>query len=371
MGILEVLFLIKLLRFMNAAADCSISACGIDDVPVRFPFRLQGNQPRNCGYPGFDLSCNNRWTTVLKLPHSGDFLVRGIDYRTQQIQLYDKDNCLPKRLLQLNLSGSPFAAVFHQNYTFLSCPTQLVMSRFPIIDCLSNSTISVLATSSTFLVTLLSSLCDVISTLLIPASWPVQHYEGFSSKLSEDLLLTWFSPDCHQCETHGGTCGFHGNASQEILCSNNSHRGNSRQVGILFVSIGIPVLVCACGMAISAYLMIWHARRNAVSNTQRNTATATVSPRPTILVMGLDESTIESFDKLVLGESKRLPGPNGSTCVICLSEYNSKETLRMIPECKHCFHADCVDEWLRMNGTCPVCRKSPSTAHVSSSNISH
>ncbi|PNT03960.2 hypothetical protein POPTR_014G098200v4 [Populus trichocarpa] len=371
MGILEVLFLIKLLRFMNAAADCSISACGIDDVPVRFPFRLQGNQPRNCGYPGFDLSCNNRRTTVLKLPHSGDFLVRDIDYRTQQIQLYDKDNCLPKRLLQLNLSGSPFAAVFHQNYTFLSCPTQFVMSRFPIIDCLSNSTISVLATSSTFLVTLLSSLCDVISTLLIPASWPVQHYEGFSSKLSEDLLLTWFSPDCHQCETHGGTCGFHGNASQEILCSNNSHRGNSRQVGILFVSIGIPVLVCACGMAISAYLMIWHARRNAVSNTQRNTATATVSPRPTILVMGLDESTIESFDKLVLGESKRLPGPNGSTCAICLSEYNSKETLRMIPECKHCFHADCVDEWLRMNGTCPVCRKSPSPAHVTSSNISH
>jgi hypothetical protein len=226
MGILEVLFLIKLLRFMNAAADCSISACGIDDVPVRFPFRLQGNQPRNCGYPGFDLSCNNRRTTVLKLPHSGDFLVRDIDYRTQQIQLYDKDNCLPKRLLQLNLSGSPFAAVFHQNYTFLSCPTQFVMSRFPIIDCLSNSTISVLATSSTFLVTLLSSSCDVISTLLIPASWPVQHYEGFSSKLSEDLLLTWFSPDCHQCETHGGTCGFHGNASQEIGCFYDSKKGN-------------------------------------------------------------------------------------------------------------------------------------------------
>ncbi|KAJ6873005.1 hypothetical protein NC651_031991 [Populus alba x Populus x berolinensis] len=66
--------------------------------------------------------------------------------------------------------------------------------------------------------------------------------------------------------------------------------------------------------------------------------------------MGLEESTIESFDKLVLGESKRLPGPNGSTCAICLSEYNSKETLRMIPECNHCFHADCVDEWLRMNG---------------------
>jgi hypothetical protein len=170
--------------------------------------------------------------------------VRDIHYRTQQIQLYDKDNCLPKRLLQLNLSGSPFAAVFHQNYTFLSCPTQFVMSRFPIIDCLSNSTISVLATSSTFLVTLLSSSCDVISTLLIPASWPVQHYEGFSSKLSEDLLLTWFSPDCHQCETHGGTCGFHGNASQEILCSNNSHRGDISSLFFFLFVIFITIFTC-------------------------------------------------------------------------------------------------------------------------------
>ncbi|KAF9669069.1 hypothetical protein SADUNF_Sadunf14G0069400 [Salix dunnii] len=362
-----------LLHFMNAAADCPISACSVGEVPVRFPFRLEGNQPRDCGYPGFDLSCNNSSTTVLKLPHSGGFLVRDIDYLTQQIQLSDSGNCLPKRLLQLNLSDSPFSAVFHQNYTFLSCPTQLVMSRFTIIDCLSNSTISVLATSSTSLVKALSAWCDVIRTLIIPVSRPAQYNEGLSSKLSEDLLLTWLSPDCHQCETQGGTCGFNGNASQEILCSYNSQRGKSsssrQDFGVIVLSIGIPVLVCASGIAMSAYFMICHPRRDAVYNTQRSAATA--PPRPIILVMGLDDSTIESFDKLVLGESKRLPGPNGSACAICLSEYNSKETLRIIPECKHCFHSDCVDEWLRMNGTCPVCRKSPSPAHVTPSNISH
>ncbi|CAK7348721.1 unnamed protein product [Dovyalis caffra] len=367
MAILEVLFLIKLLHFINAAADCSISACSVNEVSVRFPFHLEGQQPRNCGYPGFNLSCNNQSMTVLGLPHSGDFLVRAINYLTQQIQLYDSDNCLPKRLLQLNLSSSPFAAVFHQNYTFLSCPTQLVKYRFAIIECLSNSTVSVLATSSTSLVKAMSSSCDVISALPIPVSWPVQYNEGFSSELSGDLLLTWFSPDCEKCESQGGTCGFHGNASQEIGCSYNSKRGkpasNLRVFGILILSIGIPVLVCASGMAMSAYLMLWHPRGNQGNNTQRNPATATVSPQPTILGMGLDESTIESFDKLVLGESKRLPGPNGSTCAICLSEYNSKDTLRIIPECKHCFHADCIDEWLRMNNTCPVCRKSPSPAH--------
>lgn len=83
------------------------------------------------------------------------------------------------------------------------------------------------------------------------------------------------------------------------------------------------------------------------------------------MMMGLDESTIESFEKHVLGESRRLPGvgPN-DYCTICLSEYSSKDIIRCIPECSHCFHAHCIDEWLRMNATCPLCRNSPSPSHT-------
>ncbi|KAJ6878464.1 RING-H2 finger protein ATL21A isoform X1 [Populus alba x Populus x berolinensis] len=300
-------------------------ACSIDDVPVRFPFfRLECNHnPRNCGNPD-DSSKTSSYLGTFSCVTSFIF--------TQQIQLYDSDNCLPKRLLQLQSLKVLLSLLFliTTYITFLSCPTQRVESRFPIIDCLSNSTITVLATSSTKL------FHGQINTM-----------KGSHLSISEELLLTWFSPlDSHHCETTRRHVGFPRNASQEIICSYNSYRGkssSSRQVGILFLSIGIPVLVCASGMAMSAYLMMgildgmrYIARRGTPQRQQ-------VSPQPTILVMGLEESTIESFDKLVLGESKRLPGPNGSTCAICLSEYNSKETLRMIPECNHCFHADCVD----------------------------
>ncbi|XP_052180692.1 uncharacterized protein LOC127793929 [Diospyros lotus] len=83
---------------------------------------------------------------------------------------------------------------------------------------------------------------------------------------------------------------------------------------------------------------------------------ASVAPQPTAATA---EPTIESLPKVVLGESRRLPKPNYNTCPICLTEYRPKETLRCLPECQHCFHADCVDEWLRLNASCPVCRTSP------------
>ncbi|XP_058069330.1 RING-H2 finger protein ATL67-like [Magnolia sinica] len=33
--------------------------------------------------------------------------------------------------------------------------------------------------------------------------------------------------------------------------------------------------------------------------------------------------------------------------------------LRMLPDCRHFFHLCCVNAWLRLNASCPVCRTSP------------
>ncbi|XP_073263933.1 putative RING-H2 finger protein ATL69 [Populus alba] len=77
------------------------------------------------------------------------------------------------------------------------------------------------------------------------------------------------------------------------------------------------------------------------------------------VVVGLDEPIIESYPKMVLGDSRRLPKPNEGPCSICLSDYLPKDAIRCIPYCNHCFHADCIDGWLKMNATCPLCRNSP------------
>ncbi|XP_021644169.2 RING-H2 finger protein ATL67 [Hevea brasiliensis] len=74
--------------------------------------------------------------------------------------------------------------------------------------------------------------------------------------------------------------------------------------------------------------------------------------------IGLDQAVINSYPKFQFTKDGSLDG-NSTTCPICLCEYKDFEMLRMMPECRHYFHLCCIDAWLKLNGSCPVCRNSP------------
>ncbi|KAL4154973.1 hypothetical protein PRNP1_007087 [Phytophthora ramorum] len=46
---------------------------------------------------------------------------------------------------------------------------------------------------------------------------------------------------------------------------------------------------------------------------------------------------------------------NEDVCPICLIEFEDGEDVRNLP-CKHIFHVACIDEWLRRNTSCPMCK---------------
>lgn len=46
------------------------------------------------------------------------------------------------------------------------------------------------------------------------------------------------------------------------------------------------------------------------------------------------------------------------SCTICLEDYAQGDRLRRFPVCKHMFHQECADLWLRSSHTCPNCRAS-------------
>jgi hypothetical protein len=43
-------------------------------------------------------------------------------------------------------------------------------------------------------------------------------------------------------------------------------------------------------------------------------------------------------------------------CLVCQCDYEQDEGLRRLP-CGHCFHTDCVDQWLTEKDFCPYCRQ--------------
>lgn len=55
------------------------------------------------------------------------------------------------------------------------------------------------------------------------------------------------------------------------------------------------------------------------------------------------------------GDSSMKGSEDELTCSICLEQVNRGELVRSLP-CLHQFHANCIDPWLRQQGTCPVCK---------------
>ncbi|XWS20346.1 hypothetical protein CRYUN_Cryun31cG0093600 [Craigia yunnanensis] len=44
-----------------------------------------------------------------------------------------------------------------------------------------------------------------------------------------------------------------------------------------------------------------------------------------------------------------------AVCCICLAKYADNDELRELP-CIHVFHVECVDKWLKINASCPLCK---------------
>uniref|UniRef100_A0A7N0UTL4 RING-type E3 ubiquitin transferase n=1 Tax=Kalanchoe fedtschenkoi TaxID=63787 RepID=A0A7N0UTL4_KALFE len=338
--------------------QCPVYACG-PTVDVRFPFQMLPYQPQNdrCAYPGFNLSCGaTSFLPTLQLPNAGNFTVQDISYLYQQIYISDPGNCFPGRLPRFNLSGSPFRALDESSFVLFRCPPDDAPTgtAYRKVPCLSSKNSTVIA-------------MPAFIARFAPAPYPCQEMERVVVpgadwvESSGGVLLQWDSPNCRSCEAAYGLCGFKSTTGLQVGCSGLPTNGlsGSAKYGIA-LGFGIPTILCL--IAVLCYV-----RRKIDANSPHShhhhhqTAlefSTAVAPQPeVVLVGGLDQSTIDSYPKTTLGQSKRLPGPgDDGTCPICLCEYRAEEALRTLPECKHYFHVHCIDAWLKLNSTCPLCR---------------
>ncbi|XP_030074152.1 RING finger protein 215 isoform X2 [Microcaecilia unicolor] len=52
---------------------------------------------------------------------------------------------------------------------------------------------------------------------------------------------------------------------------------------------------------------------------------------------------------------RKSQSPEIETCAVCLDQFHRNQCLRVLP-CLHEFHRDCVDPWLLLQHTCPLCK---------------
>ncbi|KAM0941817.1 putative transcription factor C2H2 family [Dioscorea sansibarensis] len=96
-------------------------------------------------------------------------------------------------------------------------------------------------------------------------------------------------------------------------------------------------------------LIIWHCNQHSARHPQRHI---------NFTRDGLSKAVISSFPILRFEVVEQvLPKEKcGEDCLVCLSEFEKGDDVRLLTVCGHAFHPNCIDTWLRTRKTCPVCR---------------
>lgn len=198
--------------------------CSPHGPAIKFPFWLPDKQPEHCGYPGFNLYCDNSSRTVLELPSSVKLFVKHIIYKSHLIQLYDPEGCLPKQLGKFTASNnvSPVRFPKWRRFTFFNCSlannqstnrSRNVYGWFDV-DCLDTPGYRIHGTYFDNEIRFLPlQLCTKMYT-----RWASK--EMFERK--NGIQLGWSLPECEKCERKGGNCTIRTGTKDEIHCNEKS-----------------------------------------------------------------------------------------------------------------------------------------------------
>lgn len=114
-------------------------------------------------------------------------------------------------------------------------------------------------------------------------------------------------------------------------------------VSAVLLVVGIAVLVvihvCIVGRALREE-GIWRSDNN---NNHSNS-------------YGMKRFSNEDLEKIPCYECNNKMEDFEMECVICLENFKLGERCRLLPNCNHSFHVQCIDSWLLNKPICPICR---------------
>ncbi|KAK8588223.1 hypothetical protein V6N13_087167 [Hibiscus sabdariffa] len=85
-------------------------------------------------------------------------------------------------------------------------------------------------------------------------------------------------------------------------------------------------------------------------------STIITAPTSVVASKGLDPSVIETIPTFIYSDIAKDSQFSPLVCAVCLSEFGNDEKARVLPNCNHTFHVDCIDMWFFSHSNCPLCR---------------
>ncbi|KAK1566946.1 hypothetical protein Q3G72_006403 [Acer saccharum] len=221
---------------------CVNKTCG-DGQNISFPFYIKDQQQSFCGFPGFELSCNEAGNPILRLPDSDiQYIVHHIFYNNQTLRV--SNSAFWETKSSTSGSGGNHCDVV-SSLKNLSLPSdhqfELVGDHKTQVSVLYNCSSG--GDNRTLSGRLVSKKVDgcwngdrdsVVAvdeddpdlglarencTQLMVA--PVEGYEGESTamitRLRGGFVMKWTASNCSPCEKSGGKCGFD-NSTFHFMC---------------------------------------------------------------------------------------------------------------------------------------------------------
>ncbi|OUZ99133.1 zinc finger protein [Macleaya cordata] len=131
---------------------------------------------------------------------------------------------------------------------------------------------------------------------------------------------------------------------------------------LLFIIILFSLLLLLTFLCLYArWLYRFHRRSSSLPTFMATTTTTTTDMNPPpggLPPLGLDPATINSFPIILYRSSTDPNSDETQSCSICLSTLQDEEKVKVLPNCNHCYHPECVDKWLSTQSSCPLCRAS-------------
>ena len=162
----------------------------------------------------------------------------------------------------------------------------------------------------------------------------LNHAQGYRN-LVDALGLGWFVIGNLWILGDDAACSTPGHSPVYALCV--------AMLVINYIQICLPCIVAVAMIPVFCFCMPCLIRLLARLQDVRTAKGATDAIISTIPLKKLTETDLN--------------GLNDRTCPVCLSDLTVGDEARHLP-CNHMFHKACVDEWLKVNATCPVCRAS-------------